>query len=100
LQHDQLMSERGILCFKSALGLEERGSQVKDEEYQRDHRGPARRRACIEQVRAQLHVSERRACAALGQTRKYIVVQSASLHRSEPPYVRASASLARFALQL
>jgi hypothetical protein len=35
-----------------------------------------------------------------GQTRKYIVVQSVSLHRSEPPYVRASASLARFALQL
>jgi hypothetical protein len=95
LQHDQLMSERGILCFKSALGLEERGSQVKDEEYQRDHRGPARRRACIEQVRAQLHVSERRACAALGQTRKCV-----SLLRSEPPYVRASASLARFALQL
>jgi hypothetical protein len=30
---------------------------------------PARRRACIEQVRAQLHVSERRACAALGQRR-------------------------------
>jgi putative transposase len=30
---------------------------------------PARRRACIEQVRAQLHVSERRACAALGQQR-------------------------------
>jgi putative transposase len=30
---------------------------------------PARRRACIEQVRAQLHVSERRACAALGQHR-------------------------------
>src|SRR4029453_13513878 len=27
------------------------------------------RRACIEQVRAQLHVSERRACAALGQHR-------------------------------
>ena len=26
-------------------------------------------RACIEQVRAQLHVSERRACAALGQHR-------------------------------
>jgi hypothetical protein len=41
LQHDQLMSERGILCFKSALGLEERGSQVKDE-YQRDHRGRRR----------------------------------------------------------
>ena len=30
---------------------------------------PARRRACIEHVRAQLHVSERRACAALGQHR-------------------------------
>jgi putative transposase len=30
---------------------------------------PARRRACIEQVRAQLPVSERRACAALGQHR-------------------------------
>jgi hypothetical protein len=29
----------GILCFKSALGLEERGNQVKDEEYQRDHCG-------------------------------------------------------------
>jgi hypothetical protein len=29
----------GILFFKSALGLEERGNQVKDEEYQRDHRG-------------------------------------------------------------
>ncbi len=37
LQHGQLMSERGILCFKSALGLEERGDQVKEEEYQRDH---------------------------------------------------------------
>jgi hypothetical protein len=36
-QDDQLMSERGILCFKSALGLEERGDQVKEEEYQRDH---------------------------------------------------------------
>src|SRR5262249_36896024 len=30
---------------------------------------PARRHACIEQLRAQLHVSERRACAALGQHR-------------------------------
>ena len=30
---------------------------------------PARRRACIEHIRAQLHVSERRACAALGQHR-------------------------------
>jgi putative transposase len=32
-------------------------------------KSPARRRACIEQMRAQLHVSERRACAALGQHR-------------------------------
>ena len=30
---------------------------------------PALRRACVEQVRTQLHVSERRACAALGQHR-------------------------------
>ena len=30
---------------------------------------PACRGVCIEQVRAQLHVSERRACAALGQHR-------------------------------
>jgi hypothetical protein len=30
---------------------------------------PARRRSCIEQVRAQLHISERRACAVLGQHR-------------------------------
>jgi hypothetical protein len=30
------MPERGILCFKSALGLEERGNQT--EKYQRDHR--------------------------------------------------------------
>jgi hypothetical protein len=29
--------ERGILCFKSALGLEKRGNQVKDEEYQREY---------------------------------------------------------------
>ena len=32
---------------------------------------PARRRACIEQVRAQLHVSERRACAALGHIARH-----------------------------
>src|SRR5215208_7036257 len=31
--------------------------------------GPARRRACIEHVRRMLSVSERRACAALGQHR-------------------------------
>jgi hypothetical protein len=29
----------GILCFKSALGLDERGNQVQEEKYQRDHRG-------------------------------------------------------------
>ena len=33
LQHDQLTPERGILCFKSALGLEERGNQLHEEEY-------------------------------------------------------------------
>ena len=37
-EHGQLMPQPGILCFKSALGLEERGNQVKEEEYQRDHR--------------------------------------------------------------
>jgi putative transposase len=51
---------------------------------------PARRRACIEQVRAQLHVSERRACAALGQhrwtQRKGAVVTTKSVSR---PYHRA-----------
>jgi putative transposase len=30
---------------------------------------PARRRACVEHIREHLHVSERRACAALGQRR-------------------------------
>ncbi|MGA8948089.1 MAG: hypothetical protein WB497_19500, partial [Pseudolabrys sp.] len=39
LQYNQLLSQRGILCFKSALGLEERGNQVQEEKYQRDHRG-------------------------------------------------------------
>jgi len=28
LQHDQLVSERGILCFKPALRLEERGNHL------------------------------------------------------------------------
>jgi hypothetical protein len=37
LQHDQLMSERGIFCFKPALRLEERGNHVQPEGYQRDH---------------------------------------------------------------
>src|SRR5262249_8207037 len=39
LQHDQLMPERGILCFESALGLERRGNQIQEKENQRDHRG-------------------------------------------------------------
>jgi hypothetical protein len=33
------MPQRGILCFKSALGLEQRANQVQEENYQRDHRG-------------------------------------------------------------
>ena len=33
------------------------------------HLSPARRRACLEHVRRTLSVSERRACAALGQHR-------------------------------
>jgi hypothetical protein len=37
LQHDQLMSKRGILCFKPALRLEERGNHVQPEGYQRGH---------------------------------------------------------------
>jgi hypothetical protein len=37
LQHDQLMSKRGILCFKPALRLEERGNHVQQEGDQRDH---------------------------------------------------------------
>jgi hypothetical protein len=44
LQHDQLMSERGILCFKPDLRLEERGNHVQQEGYQRDH---SRRRYVI-----------------------------------------------------
>jgi hypothetical protein len=39
LQYDQLLPQRGILCFKSALELEERGNQVQVEKYERDHRG-------------------------------------------------------------
>jgi hypothetical protein len=39
LRSHQLMAKRGILCFKSALGLEQRGTQVQNEEYQCDHRG-------------------------------------------------------------
>jgi len=39
LQYHHLMPEGSILRFESALGLEERGNQAQDEEYQRDHRG-------------------------------------------------------------
>ena len=38
LQHDQLMSERRVLCLKSALRLEQRGEQGREEAEQRDHR--------------------------------------------------------------
>jgi hypothetical protein len=38
-QYNQLLPQRGILCFKSALGLEERSTQVQEEEYQRAHCG-------------------------------------------------------------
>ena len=38
LQHDQLMSERRVLCLKSALRLERRGEQDQEEAEQRDHR--------------------------------------------------------------
>jgi hypothetical protein len=31
LQHGHLISQRGILCFKPALGLEKRGNQGKEE---------------------------------------------------------------------
>jgi hypothetical protein len=37
LQYNKLLPQRGVLCFKSALGLEGRGNQVQEEEYQRDH---------------------------------------------------------------
>src|ERR1700738_1061822 len=39
LQYNQLLPQRGILCFKSALGLEDRGAQVQEEEYHGDHCG-------------------------------------------------------------
>ena len=37
-QYNQLMPERGILRFKSALRLERRGQQRQKETKQRDHR--------------------------------------------------------------
>jgi ABC-type multidrug transport system ATPase subunit len=39
LQHNQLLPQRGVLCFKLALGLEERDNQVQEQDYQRGHRG-------------------------------------------------------------
>src|SRR5207248_998422 len=37
-QHNQLMPQRRVLCFKSALRLEWRGEQGQEEAEQRDHR--------------------------------------------------------------
>jgi len=37
-QYNQLMTERCILCLKSALGLERRGEQGEEEAEQGDHR--------------------------------------------------------------
>ena len=37
-QHDQLVSERRVLCLKLALRLERRGEQSQEEAEQRDHR--------------------------------------------------------------
>ena len=37
-QNDQLMSERRILCLKSALRLEWQGQHGQNEAHQRDHR--------------------------------------------------------------
>ena len=36
-QHDQLMSERRVLCLKPALRLERRGQDAQDEIQQCDH---------------------------------------------------------------
>src|SRR5437660_3789381 len=38
LQHNQLMSERRVLCLKSALRLERRGEQGQEKAEQSDHR--------------------------------------------------------------
>jgi hypothetical protein len=38
LQHNQLLPHHGVLCFKSALELEDRATQAQEEEYQRGHR--------------------------------------------------------------
>jgi hypothetical protein len=38
LQYDQLMTERSVLCLKSALRLEGRDEQGQEETEQRDHR--------------------------------------------------------------
>jgi len=39
-QHDQLMPERRVLCFKSALRLQARDQQGQEEGEQRDHSAP------------------------------------------------------------
>jgi hypothetical protein len=38
LQYDQLLSERRVLCLKSALRLERQGEQGQEEAEQSDHR--------------------------------------------------------------
>jgi hypothetical protein len=38
LQHNQLMTERSVLCLKSALRLEGRDEHGQEETEQRDHR--------------------------------------------------------------
>ena len=40
LQHNQLMSERGVLCLKSAPRLERRDQQGQEEGEQRGHSAP------------------------------------------------------------
>ena len=40
LQHNQLMSERGVLCLKSAPRLERRDRQGQEEGEQRGHSAP------------------------------------------------------------
>jgi hypothetical protein len=40
LQHNQLMSERSVLCLKSALRPERRDQQGQQEAEQRDHPAP------------------------------------------------------------
>jgi hypothetical protein len=46
-QYDQLMSERHVLCLKSALRLEWRDQEGQEEAEQRDHRRDVRRFAYL-----------------------------------------------------